>query len=159
MNTIMPFLWSEMNDPKEINVPAIHADLLAVSSHELKDKVDLRCRFCDGKIKYFENWADQSESEFACFGVSNVSYIVYGEEYCYNKMRRWELAKATEDEMNRRFYVKLRLPEDKIFRLCFSEKGPLTSYHYVREATDEEYREEAVKVLEKIRKQAIEGGP
>lgn len=155
MNIQFPFDWPDKSASKAIVVDATHADLIALEQPELKDKVAVRCGFCHGRIRFCENWQDPSESQYACYGLTSGSYLAYGDEHCYNKIRKWQLASFSAEEVQRRFYIQLDLPDKKIYRMCYEANGPTTSYHYVREVTQNEYREEAVKELEKIRQRAM----
>lgn len=150
------FPWSEHGEPKHVNVSATHADLLILSQPDIKDDIKVYCRFCHGTIKYFENFQDPDESMFVCFSPPPSSYISLDMDHCLNKIKVWELPKASEKEMESRFYVKVPTQEKKIHKLEFEPNGYKTSYHYIRELTPEEYESAALENLDKLRRKAIE---
>lgn len=137
-------------------VEATHDDFLALMDSELSPKVRVHCRHCKGLIKFFWDDVDALMSTFECIGTywsnSRGCYV-----NCHRSYKVLDIEKALPSALQNTFYVEVDLPEEKIHKLCLEEHVGRTAYSYLREATPEEYREEAKRRLTVTREKAREG--
>ncbi len=134
--------WGKpLPEPRRVDVT--HDDFLVLEHEDLSPKMFLRCRRCQGNMRFVENPRDPPMSRYEC-----------AEWTCTVVVVKADVAAATLAALRQDFYVELRYPLENLHKMCVEEHVGTTAYSYLRPASVDEHWEEAQKRLDRLREAA-----
>ena len=128
----------------------VWADFVSLQTSEENNRIDVRCRFCDTGITFYENATDPILSTYACRGSWKYGYGMS----CENSRTEFEIRKMSKYQMYLNYYVNPPII-DEIWVLKLEEHVGKQAFHYLAKGDYNDKIKAGLDRLEFLRKKAM----